>query len=121
MQIQSRADILEVWFMSYRVLQSSYGSVACNVGSCDWDCSRADWSSRTPCPMACNPGVVTGHAVIQEQRRSVIVPVRGNGHCPAAFHVNRYNKQSCNMQACVGDEICIAEQDLMIHLDGRGS
>merc|ERR1719401_3391229 len=29
--------------------------------------------------------------------------------------------QECNTQDCVGDEICIARQDLVIALDGSGS
>jgi len=30
-------------------------------------------------------------------------------------------KESCNNQACAGDEICIAKQDLVIALDASGS
>jgi hypothetical protein len=29
--------------------------------------------------------------------------------------------QDCNVHACVGDEICIAQQDLIINVDGSGS
>lgn len=35
--------------------------------------------------------------------------------------VERFNKQECNTQPCVGDEICIAQQDLLIAADGFGS
>ena len=35
--------------------------------------------------------------------------------------VERFNKQECNTQPCVGDEICIAQQDLLIAADGCGS
>merc|ERR1719181_2600334 len=33
----------------------------------------------------------------------------------------RFEQQECNTQPCVGDEICIAQQDLLIALDGSGS
>jgi len=33
----------------------------------------------------------------------------------------RYVKRECNVQDCNGDEICIAQQDLIIAIDGSGS
>merc|ERR1719498_1596090 len=33
----------------------------------------------------------------------------------------RYSKAMCNQQSCVGDEICVANQDLAIAIDGSGS
>merc|ERR1740127_329298 len=33
----------------------------------------------------------------------------------------RYAKEDCNTMACVGDEICIAKQDLVLTVDGSGS
>merc|ERR1711988_1263393 len=33
----------------------------------------------------------------------------------------RYQLRECNTQNCVGDEICVATQDLIIALDGSGS
>merc|ERR1719181_1491276 len=33
----------------------------------------------------------------------------------------RFEQQECNSQPCVGDEICIAQQDLLIAIDGSGS
>jgi len=33
----------------------------------------------------------------------------------------RYAKRSCNEQNCLGDEICIAKQDLIVAIDGSGS
>merc|ERR1719181_2673244 len=33
----------------------------------------------------------------------------------------RFEQQECNTQPCVGDEICIAQQDLLIAVDGSGS
>jgi hypothetical protein len=33
----------------------------------------------------------------------------------------RFEEQECNVQDCVGDEICVAVQDLVIAIDGSGS
>jgi len=33
----------------------------------------------------------------------------------------RYAKRTCNEQGCLGDEICIAKQDLIVAIDGSGS
>jgi hypothetical protein len=33
----------------------------------------------------------------------------------------RYSKTSCNEQRCTGDEVCVANQDLIIAVDGSGS
>jgi len=51
----------------------------------------------------------------------VDIPIRANGKCPAEKHPDRFEMQPCNTQECVGDEICIARQDLVIALDGSGS
>jgi hypothetical protein len=64
--------------------------------------------------MACGGG-------IQERIRKVDIPIRANGKCPDAKHPDRLEMQQCNTQDCVGDEICIARQDLVIALDGSGS
>ena len=34
---------------------------------------------------------------------------------------DRYNERACNTEECIGDEICIAKQDLVIAIDGSGS
>jgi len=51
----------------------------------------------------------------------VDIPIRANGKCPGPKHPDRFEMQECNTQDCVGDEICIARQDLVIALDGSGS
>jgi len=58
---------------------------------------------------------------MQERVRTVLVPIRALGKCPGEKHPDRYEDQSCNMQECAGDEICIAKQDLVIAIDGSGS
>merc|ERR1719387_73809 len=86
----------------------------CNTGSCDRDCTLVPWTAWEPCSMACGGG-------IQERVRKVDIPIRANGKCPDAKHPDRFEMQQCNTQDCVGDEICIARQDLVIALDGSGS
>merc|ERR1712032_470089 len=87
---------------------------ACNTMSCDRDCSLADWTRWSPCTVACGGG-------LQERQKHVLIPTRGFGKCPKEEGPERFEEQECNMQACVGDEICIARQDLIIALDGAGS
>jgi hypothetical protein len=57
----------------------------------------------------------------QEKFRHVLIPTRGEGKCPKETSGFRYFKQICNDQECNGDEICIAQQDLIIAIDGSGS
>jgi hypothetical protein len=57
----------------------------------------------------------------QNRNRHVLVPTRGFGKCPLEDGGQRFNQQECNTQPCVGDEICIAQQDLLIAVDGSGS
>jgi hypothetical protein len=64
--------------------------------------------------MACNGGLT-------ERSKKVVVPIRGQGKCPKPNGRIRFQKKKCNNQACVGDEICIAKQDLVIALDASGS
>jgi len=64
--------------------------------------------------MACSGG-------IQERVRKVLVPIRGLGKCPTKKNHERWEEQECNAQDCVGDEIGIATQDLILLLDGSGS
>merc|ERR1719343_840868 len=86
----------------------------CNTGSCDRDCTLMPWTAWEPCSMACGGG-------IQERVRTVDIPIRANGKCPGSKHPDRFQMQECNTQDCVGDEICIARQDLVIAIDGSGS
>jgi len=86
----------------------------CNTGSCDRNCKLTDWSAWSPCTMACSGGIT-------ERVKKVVIPIRGQGKCPKQNHPDRFEEQKCNKQACVGDEICIAKQDLVIALDASGS
>jgi len=64
--------------------------------------------------MACDGG-------LQTRQRKVLTPIRGHGSCPKEKSHYRFEEQSCNTQDCMGDEICIAQQDLIILIDGSGS
>jgi len=86
----------------------------CNTMSCDRDCSLAPWNPWTPCSMACDGG-------FQERMKHVLIPTRGFGKCPKPDSDFRYQKQLCNVHKCVGDEICVAKQDLIVAVDGSGS
>merc|ERR1719393_1152487 len=86
----------------------------CNTGSCDRDCTLEDWTSWSPCSMACDRGN-------QYRVRKVDIPIRGGGKCPKPKSSHRYEMQDCNTHACIGDEICIANQDLILNVDGSGS
>jgi len=86
----------------------------CNTGSCDRDCKLSGWADWAPCSMACGGGITT-------RFKSVVVPIRGQGKCPKKKSRRRFQRRKCNKQDCVGDEICIAKQDLVIALDASGS
>jgi len=86
----------------------------CNTMSCDRDCSLAPWTPWTPCSMACDSG-------FQERYKHVLIPTRGFGKCPKPTSAYRYEKQECNTHKCVGDETCVARQDLIMAIDGSGS
>merc|ERR1719482_1360076 len=64
--------------------------------------------------MACDRGN-------QYRKRTVDIPIRGGGKCPKVKSSHRYQMQDCNTHPCVGDEICIAHQDLILNVDGSGS
>jgi len=87
---------------------------ACNTMSCDRDCSLAGWTDWTPCSVACGGGM-------QSRAKHVLIPTRGFGKCPRENGRKRFQEQQCNTQDCVGDEICVANQDLVIAIDGSGS
>lgn len=87
---------------------------SCNTESCYRDCSLADWTSWSPCSMACGGGW-------QNRVKHVLIPIRGAGKCPTETNPERYEKQQCNTHPCAGDEICVAKQDLIIAVDGSGS
>jgi len=87
---------------------------ACNTMSCDRDCLLGRWTSWTPCSVACGGG-------LQSKNKHVLVPTRGFGKCPNEDNWARFSERQCNVQDCVGDEICVAKQDLIIAIDGSGS
>lgn len=64
--------------------------------------------------MACDGG-------FQERYRHVLIPTRGFGKCPKPSSEFRYEKQFCNVHKCTGDELCVANQDLIFAIDGSGS
>merc|ERR1719433_1060051 len=87
---------------------------SCNTGSCDRNCKLSDWSEWSPCSMACSGGIT-------KRYKKVVVPIRGQGKCPKKKNPDRFETTKCNKQDCVGDEICVAKQDLVIALDASGS
>jgi uncharacterized protein YegL len=86
----------------------------CSTGSCDRDCVLDTWSAWSGCSAACGGGV-------HDRVRNVIVPIRAMGKCPDKDHPDRLQEQDCNTQACQGDEVCVARQDLVIAIDASGS
>jgi hypothetical protein len=64
--------------------------------------------------MACSGG-------LQARVKNVLIPIRGMGKCPTKKSADRLEEQICNAQDCVGDEICVAQQDLIIAVDSSGS
>lgn len=89
-------------------------SKPCHTGSCDRDCRLHKWTKFSPCSQACDGGY-------KEKFRHIRRPTRGNGQCPKKASKKRYDKTRCNTKQCVGDEVCIAKQDLIIAIDGSGS
>lgn len=98
---------------------ATVASQACNTGSCNRDCTLADWTTWQPCSMGCSPG--GNLAGFQTRSKAVLVPIRGQGKCPTDSNPDRYQRQLCNSQPCRGDEVCAAQQDLIIALDASGS
>jgi len=93
---------------------SAQESRPCNTGSCDVNCQLGDWLPFAPCTQACDGGY-------SERHRDVLVKTVGAGMCPSKNHAERYEKQQCNEEPCIGDEECLAKMDLVIAIDGSGS
>jgi len=89
-------------------------SEPCNTMSCDRDCKLAGWTPWAPCSVACGGG-------LQTRLKHVLIPTRGQGKCASEQSKMRLAEQECNTHDCIGDEICVAEQDLIIAIDGSGS
>jgi len=94
-------------------------SQPCNVMSCDRDCTYPKWTKWTQCTQACS---ADGKRFGQHEKfRHIKIPVRGKGKCPKPSNWRRYRRELCNKVMCQGDEMCIAELDLFVAIDGSGS
>lgn len=93
---------------------SAQESRPCHTGSCDVNCQLGDWMPFAPCTQACDGGY-------SERHKDVLVNTVGAGMCPAKSNPERYEKQQCNEEPCIGDEQCLANMDLVIAIDGSGS
>lgn len=89
-------------------------SQPCNTGACDKDCVVGEWTPFTACSKVCDTGFVA-------RQRNVVAPVVGEGTCMAADDPHRLERKPCNPHACVGDEVCMANMDLVIAIDSSGS
>jgi len=89
-------------------------SQSCNTGSCDRNCGLHKWTEYTKCSQICDKGY-------KERFRKIRVPQRGAGKCPKKASGERYAKQQCNKQGCLGDEQCVSTADIILAFDGSGS
>ena len=64
--------------------------------------------------MACSSG-------IPARVCHVVIPTRGPGQCPKAKSADRLEEKPCNTHDGIGDEVCIAGQDLVLIVDQSGS
>lgn len=86
----------------------------CNSGSCTRNCKLRKWSKWALCSVACGGG-------FQERYKRVPRPIRGQGKCLKKKPPLLYGYKKCNTHQCVGDEVCIAKQDLIMAIDSSGS
>ena len=77
---------------------------------------------ESKCSKDCEGGVEQRtRSIIRKRVRKVDIPIRGGGKCPRPTSRHRDEWQYRNTHECVGDEICIAVQDLVIIVDGSAS
>jgi len=82
---------------------------------CSGDCTLEEWSSWTRCSVACGGG-------FQERFKKVLEPAFGsNGTCPEENSSDVYEIRACNDDECQDDDVCTAEQNLILMIDGSGS
>lgn len=86
----------------------------CSAGPCSRDCELLRWTEWSLCSAACGGGV-------QERVRRVARQADSGGSCPPPASEARLQTRACNMQRCAGNEICVAQQDLLIAVDGSGA
>mmetsp|Transcript_134586 Transcript_134586/g.287970 ORF Transcript_134586/g.287970 Transcript_134586/m.287970 type:complete len:909 (+) Transcript_134586:79-2805(+) len=87
----------------------------CHTDACSRDCVLEAWTPWSGCSAACGGGY-------QERVRRTLVEAKGDqGKCPSKKSSERYELQKCNSQSCLGDERCIARQDLIIAVDASAS
>jgi len=96
-------------------------SEPCNTKNCDRECDLSEWTEWSPCSMACTPKDMGTPVGSRTRVKTVKRKVRANGYCPTPGSRARLDTDPCNTHSCVGDEICIAKQDLIIAVDGSGS
>lgn len=97
-----------------KACESLQESRPCNSGSCDRDCALSDWQPWAACSQACDAGIT-------KRLKTVTLPERAEGTCPAPVHLSRLEQKTCNAQKCHGDEVCVAKLDVVLALDGSGS
>jgi len=86
----------------------------CNTGSCDRDCTLSGWSPWGACSQACDGGKMT-------RTKKIVRQSRAEGTCAGPQSATRFMRQSCNVQACAGDEVCISNLDIVLAIDSSGS
>jgi len=87
----------------------------CGMGACSRDCTLKSWSGWSACTAVCGGGY-------QERRRPVHTEASGDySMCPSELSSARYETRRCNPVPCLGDERCLARQDILLALDSSAS
>ncbi|CAK0843614.1 unnamed protein product [Prorocentrum cordatum] len=92
---------------------------SCNTGSCDRDCTLFEWTAWEVRLWPPIRGLRRRPAEARAARRPPGPRRREVPRAPARGPAAAAGE--CNTQKCVGDEVCIARQDLVVALDGSGS